>query len=75
MKNKNNYTTVKYIYFSFYEIIGVFIVIISLIGRDLAFWSVALQSICVAVEREDLGSSPARGGRFLSTESTCVLTL
>ena len=44
-------------------------------GRDLAVWSVALQSVCVAVEREDLGSSPARGGRFLSTESTCVLTL
>jgi len=36
---------------------------------------VALQSVCVAVERKTEGSSPARGGRFLSTESTCVLTL
>ena len=28
-----------------------------------------------AVERDDPGSTPASGGRFLSTESTCVLTL
>ena len=44
-------------------------------GRDLAVWSMALQSVCVTVERKTEGSSPTRGGRFLSTESTCVLTL
>ena len=27
-------------------------------GRDLAVWSVALQSVCVAVERKTEGSSP-----------------
>ena len=27
-------------------------------GRDLAVWSMALQSVCIAVERKTEGSSP-----------------
>ena len=41
--------------------------------RDLAVWSMALQSVCIAVERKTEGSSPGVVVDFYL--QSCVLTL